>query len=148
MLVFYKYITIDYDAFVKSIGEDKKLAQVAISALVNSAALSNPTGKQNSFAAHNPPHFIGIEIKNKKIPVNLANAFIKPVSPDKLSLNDKSIDVFAKYAKKNREAFSLPMKDQAHFIFTDEEKLGNEFSDKSFLKLSDLIKWLETHTGA
>lgn len=146
---FYKYIAIDYDTFVKSIGEDNKLAKVAISALVNAAALSNPTGKQNSFAAHNPPHFIGIEIKNKKIPVNLANAFIKPVAPDnKLSLNDKSIDVFSKYAKKNRDAFSLPMKDQAHFIFSEEDKLGNEFSDKSFVKLTDLIAWLETHTGA
>ncbi len=146
---FYKYFSIDYNSFVATIGNDKKLAQLAISALIKAATLSNPSGKQNSFAAHNPPHFIGIEIKDKKVPVNLANAFIKPITPDnKLSLNDKAIEALAKYAKKNREAFSLPMKDQAHFIFTEEKGLGGEFSDHAFSKLDDLIQWLEKHTGA
>lgn len=146
---FYKYFSIDYNSFVSTIGNDKKLAQLAISALIKAATLSNPSGKQNSTAAHNPPHFIGIEIKDKKVPVNLANAFIKPITPDnKLSLNDKAIEALAKYAKKNREAFSLPMKDQAHFIFTEEKGLGGEFSDHAFSKLDDLIQWLEKHTGA
>ncbi|EKR75180.1 CRISPR-associated protein Cas7/Cse4/CasC, subtype I-E [Leptospira noguchii str. 2006001870] len=146
---FYKYFSIDYNSFVATIGNDKKLAQLAISALIKAATLSNPSGKQNSFAAHNPPHFIGIEIKDKKVPVNLANAFIKPITPDnKLSLNDKAIEALAKYAKRNREAFSLPMKDQAHFIFTEEKGLGGEFSNHAFSKLDDLIQWLEKHTGA
>ncbi|EMK25495.1 type I-E CRISPR-associated protein Cas7/Cse4/CasC [Leptospira kirschneri] len=149
---FYKYISVDYESFLKLLGEDSKakvLGKSAISALIKAAALTNPTGKQNSFAAHNPPHFIGIEIKDKKVPVNLANAFVKPVTPDnKLSLNDKSIDALSKYAKRNREAFSLPMKDQAHFIFTEEKGLGDEFSDQSFKKLDDLIQWLEKYTGA
>ncbi|EPG75058.1 CRISPR-associated protein Cas7/Cse4/CasC, subtype TIGR01869 [Leptospira fainei serovar Hurstbridge str. BUT 6] len=146
---FYKYISVDFDSFLGSIGSDKILAKSAISSLVRAAVLSNPSGKQNSTAAHNPPHFIGIEIKDRKVPVNLANAFVKPIAPDsKLSLNDKSIDALAKYAKRNREAFSLPMKDQAHFVFTEEEGLGDEFSNHSFVKLDDLIQWLEKHTGA
>lgn len=149
---FYKYLAVDYESFVKLLGGDskaKELGKSAISALIKSAALTNPSGKQNSFAAHNPPHFIGIEIKDKKVPVNLANAFIKPIVPDqKLSLNDKAIEALAKYAKRNREAFSLPMKDQAHFVFTEEKGLGDEFSNQSFVKLDDLIQWLEKHTGA
>ncbi|WP_082281628.1 type I-E CRISPR-associated protein Cas7/Cse4/CasC [Leptospira kirschneri] len=149
---FYKYISVDYESFLKLLGKDSKakvLGKSAISALIKAAALTNPTGKQNSFAAHNPPHFIGIEIKDKKVPVNLANAFVKPIIPDsKLSLNDKSIEALAKYAKRSRDAFSLPMKDQAHFVFTEEKGLGDEFSNQSFKKLDDLIQWLEKYTGA
>jgi CRISPR system Cascade subunit CasC len=150
---FYKYFAIDYDSFFKSIGGDKEkeLAKSAIQAFVKAIALANPSGKQNSFAAHNPPHFVGIEIKDKKIPINLANAFIKPIKPDnEKSLNEKSSEAIAKYAVRNREAFSLPVKHCGAFILDGKESSGKEFApnpDDRFEKLDDLINWLTAKLG-
>lgn len=149
---FYQYFAIDYDEFLKSIGTDNKaLAKSAITALLKAAVLSHPTGKQNSFAAHNPAHFVGIEIKNKKIPVNLANAFVVPVKPkDDVSLNEEAAKKLAEYAVKNRKAFSLPMKDTAVFLLDGKEAKGKEFTQEPknrFETLDDLVEWLENHLG-
>jgi CRISPR system Cascade subunit CasC len=148
---FYKYFAIDYDSFLKSIGDDNDLGKKAIQAFVKAVSLSNPSGKQNSFAAHNPPHFVGIEIKDKKIPVNLANAFIKPIKPDNgKSLNENSSDALAKYAIRNREAFSLPVKHSGAFILDGKESSGKEFADNAndrFDKLDGLIEWLTAKLG-
>jgi CRISPR system Cascade subunit CasC len=149
---YYKYFAIDYDAFLKSIGDDKQLAKNAISAFIKAAALSHPTGKQNSFAAHNPPHFIGIEIKNKKIPVNLSNAFVVPIkAKNEMSLSDEASKRLAAYAVKNRKAFSLPIKDTAVFLFDGKQGSGNDFTDKEsnrFDTLKDIVEWLENELGA
>ena len=56
---------------------DEKLAAHTVGAFIRGVALVNPTGKQNSFAAHNPPDGMLIEIKNT--PISYANAFAKPV---------------------------------------------------------------------
>jgi CRISPR system Cascade subunit CasC len=39
-----------------------------------------PSGKQNTFAAHNPPRFVGVVLRHAS-PFNLANAFEKPIWP-------------------------------------------------------------------
>jgi CRISPR system Cascade subunit CasC len=39
-----------------------------------------PTGKQNSMAAHNPPSLV-MAVWSKGQPINVANAFVKPVRP-------------------------------------------------------------------
>lgn len=149
---FYQYYAIDYDAFVKSIGDDSKLAKSAIAALVKAATLSHPTGKQNSFAAHNPAHFIGIEIKSKKIPTNLANAFIKPVKPtNNTSLIEEASNKLAEYAVRNRKAFSLPVKETAVFLFDGKDKAGKEFTDNDknrFDTLDGIVSWLEKQLEA
>jgi CRISPR system Cascade subunit CasC len=144
---FYKYFALDYDAFLKSIGNDAPLAKSAVRAFVRAIVLANPTGKQNSFAAHNTPHMIGIEIKNRKIPVNLANAFINPAAPGGgKSLNDNAAGTLAQFALRNREAFSLPVKDAAVFLLEGKDGAGREFaSDEKhrFEKLDELIDWLD-----
>jgi CRISPR system Cascade subunit CasC len=50
-----------------------------------------PTGKQNSFAAHNKPSLVFAVIRDGP-PASLANAFVKPVAPwDGEGLVEKSI---------------------------------------------------------
>jgi CRISPR system Cascade subunit CasC len=44
----------------------------------------NPTGKQNSFAAHNHPDGIAVELKG--VPCSYANAFVKPVEREQRGL--------------------------------------------------------------
>ncbi|MDH5718654.1 MAG: type I-E CRISPR-associated protein Cas7/Cse4/CasC [Spirochaetia bacterium] len=143
---FYKYFAIDYDEFVKTIGNDENLAKTAMKAFIQAISLSNPSGKQNSFAAHNPPHFIGIEIKNKKIPVNLANAFIQPIKPShEKSLNDNAAEALAEYAIKNRKAFALPVAHAGVFLLNGKDEAGKNFTadEKSkFEDLNTLTDWL------
>lgn len=57
---------------------DKDAARVA-GVLVSASTLANPTGKQNSFAAHSVPELILVEVSKAKRPVSYANAFLQPV---------------------------------------------------------------------
>ncbi len=81
---FYKYFSIDWDQLVKNLqrfGQNHEaLAAHTVGAFIRAAASVNPTGKQNSFAAHNLPDGILVEIKNT--PTSYANGFAKPVAQD------------------------------------------------------------------
>ncbi|MBI4384699.1 MAG: type I-E CRISPR-associated protein Cas7/Cse4/CasC [Nitrospinae bacterium] len=79
---FYKYFSINWEVLVENLkgfkGDKEHLAAHTVGAFLRGAARVNPTGKQNSFAAHNPPDGMLIEIKGA--PVSYANAFASPVS--------------------------------------------------------------------
>ena len=77
---FYRYAVIDAAKLVKNLQDDKQLALTGINAFVQAMARAIPTGKQNTFAAHNPPSFVGVVLRHAS-PFNLANAFEKPVWP-------------------------------------------------------------------
>ena len=74
---FYKYFSIHWKTLVANLKGNKELAAHTVGAFIRSAAKVNPTGKQNSFAAHNPPDGMLIEIKNT--PISYTNAFTNPV---------------------------------------------------------------------
>ena len=78
---FYKYFSIHWKTLVKNLdgfqGNKEHLAAHTVGAFIRGAALVNPTGKQNSFAAHNPPDGMLVEIKDT--PISYANAFAAPV---------------------------------------------------------------------
>lgn len=77
--IYYKYLNLDVDALKKHLfWKDDKAAHAA-GVLVAAAARANPTGKQNSFAAHGIPELILVEVCKAKFPVSYANAFLKPV---------------------------------------------------------------------
>ncbi len=80
---FYKYFSIDWETLCKNLkgfgDSHEKLAAHTVGAFIRGAALVNPTGKQNSFAAHNPPDGILVEVGTA--PLNYANAFVKPAAP-------------------------------------------------------------------
>ena len=60
---FYKYFSIDWETLVKNLKGNKELAAHTVGAFIRAAALVNPTGKQNSFAAHNPPDGMLVEMQ-------------------------------------------------------------------------------------
>jgi CRISPR system Cascade subunit CasC len=77
--VYYKYLNLDVDVLKKHLSwEDDKAADAA-AVLLAAAARANPTGKQNSFAAHGVPELILVEVSKAKFPISYANAFLKPV---------------------------------------------------------------------
>ncbi len=88
---YYKYFSIDWDSLLQKVG-DPDIARAAVAGFIRAAALTTPTGKQNSFAAHNPPDFVMVECKPKKVPLSYANAFVDPITPrGKIDLVNESI---------------------------------------------------------
>lgn len=77
---FYRYSVVDVDSLDKNLANDKELSNKGIIAFIKSSIHSIPSGKQNTFAAHNKPSFIMVVIRpNDEAPVSMANAFLKPV---------------------------------------------------------------------
>jgi len=76
---YYKYINIDWDSLVKNLQKDREIARAAVQAIIKAAIFAIPSGKQNSFAAHNLPDLALIEVRSQKIALSYANAFVKPV---------------------------------------------------------------------
>ncbi|MGB5833257.1 MAG: type I-E CRISPR-associated protein Cas7/Cse4/CasC [Thiohalocapsa sp.] len=77
---FYRYAVIDVPKLAGNLRNDRELALTGIRAFTQAMARAIPSGKQNTFAAHNPPSFVGIVLRHAS-PFNLANAFEKPVWP-------------------------------------------------------------------
>lgn len=104
----YKYINIHWEQLVENLGGDVELARQAVLALVEAAATTQPSGKQNSFAAHNLPDLILIEVSPKNLPINYANAFLKPVRPSfEESLMDASVARLNDYRQRLRKTYRL-----------------------------------------
>ena len=79
---FYRYAVIDRNQLVANLGGDGALADKVIRAFIEASVIAIPTGKQNSFAAHNKPAFGLFVVRKSGSPCSLANAFAKPVSID------------------------------------------------------------------
>ena len=77
---FYRYAVVDVLKLVANLQGDTPLALQGLAAFAEGLARALPTGKQNSFAAHNPPSFVGIVLRHGS-PMNLCNAFERPISP-------------------------------------------------------------------
>jgi CRISPR system Cascade subunit CasC len=99
---FYRYATLDVAELVGGYRDEKKtrsfglqgdveLARTTAEAFLKSFIHAIPTGKQNSFAAHNPPSLAFAVVRDGSS-VSLANAFVKPITPrSDESLVEKSI---------------------------------------------------------
>jgi len=95
---FYRYALIDLDQLVGNLGGDRELALRAVQAFLRASATAIPTGKQNTFAAHNPPDFILAGARSKAAPLSLANAFAKPARPSRQAdLTQVSVDQMKDY---------------------------------------------------
>lgn len=92
---FYRYAVIDANKLLSNLQGDRELTLSAVEAFTQAMVRAIPTGKQNSFAAHNPPSFIGVCLRHGS-PLNLANAFEKAVRPRQdRALTDQSVEVLA-----------------------------------------------------
>jgi CRISPR system Cascade subunit CasC len=80
---FYRYAKVDMGLLKENLKLDGKLAARAAAAVVSSAIAAVPTGKQNSMAAHNPPGYVRVLVREGGEAWNVANAFEKPVRPRK-----------------------------------------------------------------
>ncbi len=140
---YYKYVNIHWEKLLENLGNDEEVARRAVLALVESAALSQPSGKQNSFAAQNLPDMVLLEVSPRNVPVSYANAFLKPIYPksDK-NLMDVSVDALGTYMGKVNGTFNL--KAERAFTSTQEYELNSAEKKAS---LADLQNWLAEKIG-
>lgn len=78
---FYRYARIDFKQLVKNLDGNKELARKTVVGFLRAALRAIPSGKQNSFAAQNPPSFALAVARKDGMSWSLANAFEKPVTP-------------------------------------------------------------------
>lgn len=140
---FYKYFSIHWETLVKNLGGDEKMAAHTVGAFIRAAAMTNPTGKQNSFAAHNPPDGLLVEIKDA--PISYANAFARPVDREQRDLVSQSIAQLAQYVHDLDTGFGKP---RERFWFSPnlrqpltvvEDKRDVEVSANNIVSLDELI---------
>jgi CRISPR system Cascade subunit CasC len=88
---YYRYATLDVAELTGGYRDEKRtrpfglqgdteLARTTVRAFLQAFVAAMPTGKQNSFAAHNPPSLVFAVVRDGP-PVSLANAFVRPVAP-------------------------------------------------------------------
>lgn len=98
---FYKYFSVHWETLLRNLngfnGNKEHLAAHTVGAFIRGAALVNPTGKQNSFAAHNPPDGMLIEIRDA--PISYANAFAKPAAQGERDIISQSIAQLGQYVR-------------------------------------------------
>lgn len=103
---FYRYALVDWEKLVANLQQDKELAAQGLRAFLESFVIAEPTGKQNTFAAHNPPEFVAISVRRNGAPRNLANAFETAVRVKRdESLTRKSAEELVKKANQLQTAF-------------------------------------------
>lgn len=122
---YYKYFNIHWEQLVENLGGDAEVATQAVAALVEAAALAQPSGKQNSFAAQNLPDFVLVEVNDRNIPVSYSNAFITPVDAFGRSLMNKSAAALSQYARRLRDAYGLEG-ERAYFAVDEVEGIDAE----------------------
>jgi CRISPR system Cascade subunit CasC len=103
---FYRYAVVDWEKLVGNLQSDGELASKGLRAFLEGFVVTKPTGKQNTFAAHNPPEFVAISVRRNTAPCNLANAFETAIRVRKdESLTRKSAEELVKKAKALQAAF-------------------------------------------
>lgn len=77
---YYRYASVDMRQLTQNLHNDEEQAHKALRAFIQAMIEAVPTGKQNYFAAHNPPSLIAV-VARESGQWNLVNAFAKPVVP-------------------------------------------------------------------
>jgi CRISPR system Cascade subunit CasC len=78
---FYRYARIDWRQLVQNLNGDAGLARRTVEGFLRALVAAVPSGKQNSFAANNPPNLLLAVVRQDGMGWSLANAFEKPVYP-------------------------------------------------------------------
>lgn len=105
---FYRYAVLDVNKLLGNLQNDRELALAAVEAFAQAMARAIPSGKQNSFAAHNPPDFIGVSLRHGML-LNLANAFEQAIRPNTdTALVAASVAALSHYESKLAAIYAAP----------------------------------------
>ncbi len=103
---FYRYAVVDWEKLVNNLQDDRELAAKGLQAFLEGYVVAEPTGKQNTFAAHNPPEFVAVSVRHNTAPRSFTNAFETAIRVKKdESLTKKSVEALVKKAESLQAAF-------------------------------------------
>ncbi|MDR2528064.1 MAG: type I-E CRISPR-associated protein Cas7/Cse4/CasC [Synergistaceae bacterium] len=144
---YYHYAAIDTDILSENLKDSpdrRKLLEAILPAFVQILACENPTGKQNSFAAHVLPDLVVVEVKEHKVPTSYANAFAEPAriygKNGFVGLVEDSVERLSHEIDMIDNAYGLEVKHRAWFSprYADVKPAKAE-NVHSFQKLKDLL---------
>jgi len=129
---FYRYANLDLGLLHTNLQNDDELVRKTTDAFMRAFIHAIPTGKQNSFAAHNPPSLV-FAVVRKGPPVSLANAFVRPVTPrGEESLVERSIAELDRYYG------------QVVKMYGDADRTSSAYCQLELAKISNLKDDVET----
>jgi CRISPR system Cascade subunit CasC len=129
---YYRYAVVDWEKLVANLQDDADLATKGLRVFLEGFVLAEPSGKQNSFAAHNPPEFVAVSVCFDAAPRNLANAFETAIRVKAgESLTRKSAEALAAKAGVLDQAY--PRKDETFVLNLVRAEVGGFGIDKPSL---------------
>lgn len=135
---YYRYSVLDVDQLNDNLG-DMALTRSAVRGYTMAATEAIPTGKQNSFAAHNPPSTVLVTVRRKQAPRNLANAFETPVAANGRGYVESSVGRLADYWAKVDAAYGAADKAWVLDLSGSFPNDGNATAVKSLTELTDAV---------
>ena len=91
----YRYATVNVPELISNM-DDKDAAVAGLEQFIRSFALSMPSGKQNTFAAHSRPGLVWLVVRSDQ-PVNYMSAFERPVTADRDGYFAQSMNRLAEF---------------------------------------------------
>ena len=107
----YRYLNVDILSLRENLGFNHDLTAATVGGLIVAAARAIPTGKQNSTAAQNPPHYIKVILREDGQLWSLAGAFSNPVYVSKNSnhsYEEQSVKRLEEYFQQLTDAYGAP----------------------------------------
>ena len=120
----YRYLNVDILSLRENLGFNDDLTAATVGGLIVAAARAIPTGKQNSTAAQNPPHYIKVILRKDGQLWSLAGAFSRPVrilNNQSRSYEEESVERLEDYFQKLVTAYGAP-----EGIFDQKIELGSK----------------------
>ncbi len=137
---FYRYANINWNQLVKNLDNDIDLARRTVEGFLEANIKAIPTGKQNSFAAHNPPSLVLAVVRADNSAWSLANAFEKPVFAGNNGLIHASVTALDQYWGKLQSMFG-DKNAVISLLCMDSE---GELSNLNTARQPSVQKWVET----
>lgn len=145
---YYKYFNIDIDSLRDKDHLTEKFtlddAAELVGLFLRAAATNNPTGKQNSFAAHGKPELILVECSQTKQPISYANAFLQAVSGD--NYMTASAEALKEYIDSVGAAYAP--QDLSRIVLQVGSAADAEFQGAQVKTIDELIETVKTEIGA
>lgn len=132
----YRYLNVDIRSLRENLGFNHDLTATTVGGLIVAAARAIPTGKQNSTAAQNPPHYIKAILREDGQLWSLTGAFSKPVYISRNSnhsYEEQSVERLEEYFQQLTDAYGAPKN-----IFDEKIELGSK-DGISLEKLQDTV---------
>ncbi|MGE4405172.1 type I-E CRISPR-associated protein Cas7/Cse4/CasC [Pseudomonas sp.] len=141
----YRYAVVDAGKLLGNLQQDRELTLSALDAFTQAVVRAIPSGKQNTFAAHNLPSFVGVCLRHTG-PLSLANAFEKPIAPrHDAALSSLSVSELAKHESKLAAVYA---DDRDQWAYLDLSEAWPQQKGFAVQNLGELATWVRMQVAA